>query len=72
MEILSIVDRDFEFILELSSDKCARKERVFKEHPNYLTILTDCEFHCRFRISKESFVILLEQIKNKLSPKTIR
>lgn len=70
MDILADLDSDFEELENLGVR--IRMRRRFKPHPDYLNILNDSEFHCRFRLSKQAFRNLLNEIKVRLEPKTNR
>lgn len=61
-------DSDIEFIDGLR----APKARVFKERVCYLDTLDEMSFLRRFRMSKESFRLLLEKIRRNIEPVTAR
>lgn len=46
----------------------APKQRVFKNREDFLTVLDENDFLSRFRLSKASFLVLLEMIRTKISP----
>lgn len=50
----------------------APEERLFKERPNFLETLAENEFHQRFRVTKQTFRFLLDQIRDRISPATAR
>jgi hypothetical protein len=50
----------------------APKPRTFKTRINYLQELDDQDFHKRFRVTKESFKVLCDLIRDKISPSTNR
>lgn len=58
-------DSDIEFIDNLR----APKERQFKDRPDYCNILDGKDFLRRFRLSKQTFTILLEKIRLEIQPK---
>ena len=68
MSSTSDSDEDINFINELR----APAPRTFKERQNYAETLDDVNFLRRFRLSKESFLLLLDKIRDKISPTTSR
>jgi hypothetical protein len=74
VEYLRYFDQDFSDIaevLEVENDISSRN-RIFKNRPNYLEELNDKEFFERFRMSKEDFLIFLQDIRVYLEPKSLR
>lgn len=67
IEILGIVDQDFEFFNDVFNLIVHRPKR-YKIQPNYLEILEDTEFLARFRITKNTFWLLLDEIKDQIEP----
>lgn len=61
-------DSDIEFINNIKT----RKQRNFKERINFLESLDDVNFLRRFRISKQSFRVLLQKIHDQIAPTTAR
>lgn len=61
-------DSDFEFINQID----ARKKRKFQNRPDYLHILDDIEFIRRFRLGKNSFILILKKIRETIAPSTLR
>lgn len=61
-------DSDLEFIANLP----VRKPRRFQDRTNFLATLNDEEFSRRFRMSKESFNVILEKIRHSIAPTTAR
>lgn len=47
-------------------------QRLFRERENYLESLNDSEFIRRFRVSKITFLELLNKIKPSIEPQTKR
>lgn len=47
-----------------------RRQPRLLERINYFEILDDIDFKRRFRISKNSFMMLLERIADEIKPKT--
>lgn len=68
MSLYEIVDDDFEFINNIRTRRSS-SEFLSRERPNLRNILDDDEFYRRFRLSKNSFDIFLEKIRDKLEPK---
>lgn len=60
------------FNLMLSSDdendqeQHRRRRRKFKQRTNYFDELNDIEFKMRFRLNKQSVLLILEEIREKL------
>lgn len=61
-------DSDFDFIEWLTTPKPPR----IRTRVDYLGTLDDTEFLQRFRMSKGSFRLLLEKIRQDISPLTLR
>lgn len=61
-------DSDLEFILNIPT----RIERKFQDRKSFLADLSEKEFRRKFRMSKESFSVLLDKIKDEIGPKTAR
>lgn len=61
-------DSDFEFIDGIR----APKPRKFRKRTEYLECFDEAEFLQRFRMSKDSFRLLLDKIRHKISPSTAR
>lgn len=61
-------DSENEFIDNLR----APKARVFLDRINYLETLDNDEFHKRFRINKDTFQFLCDEIRHLISPFTDR
>lgn len=49
-----------------------RRRKVYKRRENYLETLDDIEFFHRFRITKHTFNILLDRIKDEVKSATTR
>lgn len=58
--------------LELIDNIRAPKARKFKNRFNYLEELDESEFLRRFRISKDTFRFLCNEISDEISPETDR
>lgn len=59
------------FNLMLSSDdendqEHRRRRRKFKQRTNYFDELNDIEFKMRFRLNKQSVLLILEEIREEL------
>lgn len=61
-------DSDIELIDQIR----APKPRKFKKRVNYLEELDEEEFLGRFRITKTTFILLCNEIRDKISPVTER
>lgn len=48
------------------------KKRKFNERKNFLETLDDNEFHRRFRVTKQTFQLLCDKIRDKADPATAR
>jgi len=60
----------FNFVLSSSDDENYqeqhRRRRKFKQHINYFDELDDIEFKMRFRLNKQSILLIFEKIKEEL------
>ncbi|EZA47363.1 hypothetical protein X777_16257 [Ooceraea biroi] len=61
----------YNFVLSSSDDEDIiphynRRERRFKELVNYFEVLDELEFKMRFRLSKQTVLLILEQIREEL------
>ena len=61
-------DEDLEFIYNIP----VRKSRRFQTRQDFVAILDEKEFLRRFRLTKQSFQVILAMIRDKLSPQTNR
>lgn len=52
--------------------KATKAPRVFQDRPDIIDILSEKDFLQRFRVSKQSFRLLLENIRHKIQPSTAR
>lgn len=68
MDLLSESDDEIDLINNIR----APKDRQFKMRTNYIEELDDCDFLKRFRISKETFLLLCDEIRVMISPATNR
>lgn len=71
MNDLHLFDSDFEDLYDMENflrPNC----RVFRGRRNYLSLLSNLEFYDRFRMSKESFCILYNEMQRFFEPELSR
>jgi hypothetical protein len=68
MDIFTDSDSDIEFMYNVRSPR----PRVFKKRANYLEEIDEIEFKKRFRVGKQTFRKICDEIKDSVSPNTNR
>lgn len=66
------MDSESDSDLDLINNIRAPKERQFRQRIDFLETLEDNDFKQRFRVNKETFLILMNEIRDEISPKTDR
>lgn len=63
---------EHEIFSESEIDLNPGDQRVFRSRENYLETLNETEFIRRFRMSKRTFILLLNEIKPVIARSTLR
>ncbi|KYQ55385.1 hypothetical protein ALC60_05754 [Trachymyrmex zeteki] len=53
---------------ENNDEEQHRRQRKYKQRIHYFDVLDDVEFKMRFRLNKQSVLLILEEIREKIHP----